>query len=117
MQHKWQAFTLVELLIVLAVIGVLATIMFPIIFGGRTSAINRSAQAHANHVYKAAIAYIISTSDDLVTSNDCTTGYFAGAFSAPNPGGGITNCTVNASATGSPIVTVTSSAGITYSLP
>jgi type IV pilus assembly protein PilA len=66
-QNHREGFTLVELLIVIAIIGVLASVLIPQLLGARTAANKRAVQIHSGNVYKAITAiYSETPSIDMV---------------------------------------------------
>ncbi|WP_105317386.1 type II secretion system protein [Thermus tenuipuniceus] len=114
---KTRGFTLAELLIVLAILGLLFTIAAPAISGAWRTAKDRAALAHAHNVFKAAWAYLAEEPGRGVQVGDCTAGYVAGAFSVPNPGNTVRSCAVRTRGDGTPEVEVISQSGRAYRLP
>jgi len=89
-------FSLVELLIVLAVVGVLAAVLVPNLARARVLADKRAANAFAHNVYKASFAYVASAPDlNVVTDTDCSDGYTAGDYQVKAAGPMVTACTVS----------------------
>lgn len=114
-------FTLVELLIVIAIIGILAAVLIPNLLGSRASALDRSAQAYARNVLTAGNAYLASsiqvTATDLETTN-CAVGYTAAVgYELEGPGVAVHACEVTAVDAGTFRVSVTSSTGSIFNLP
>jgi len=69
-------FTLLELLIVIAIVGILATVLVPNLLGARQQAVIRTAQAHGASVYTALNAYL---SADVMRTAASTLAAFGGS--------------------------------------
>ena len=109
--------TILELLTAIAILSVILTIGFPVLFQAREKAQEATAQTHATQVYKAAYAHVVSDVDNTVaTSNDCKSAYVAGNYAA-SPNKLIASCEVADSGNGVPQVTVISLSGTAYQRP
>jgi len=114
----WQkGFSLLELLIVVAILALLLLVGIQNLIHSRQVARDRAALAHAHSVFKASWAYLAEDSARTLVAGDCTQGYTAGTYSVPNPGTSVQSCTVRDRGDGTPEVEVVAQSGRTFRLP
>jgi type IV pilus assembly protein PilA len=89
-----KGFSLPEVLVVMALVGVLAVLLLTNFLSARQLAEERVALAHAHNVLKAAWAHLSENQRAAPVEGDCTDGFTAGSYSVPDPGPGVASCQV-----------------------
>jgi type IV pilus assembly protein PilA len=89
-----KGFSLPEVLVVMALVGVLAVLLLANFLSARQLAEERVALAYAQNVLKAAWAHLSENQRAAPVEGDCADGYTAGAYSVPDPGPGVASCQV-----------------------
>jgi len=112
----FRGFTFTELLIALAVLGLLMALLTPILLRARQAAEEHATLAHAQNVLKAAWAHVAQDAGASPVGGNCTDGFRAGSYSVPDPGPGVASCQLTWR-DGLPQVEVRSRSGRSFTLP
>jgi type IV pilus assembly protein PilA len=98
--RKTNGFSLIEILIVLAVIGLLASVFIPNLLRARQVSVDRGAAAYAQNVYKAGQAYLAENPGNAIVGGSCISGVNFGTYTAASPNSiPVTSCTYNSNIT------------------
>ena len=98
-------FTLLELLVVLAIIGILAATLTPNVIRARDVAIDRAADAYARDVYMLAHAHLARSVNNTLEEDSCLEGYTVGGLTVNAPGNMVASCELTLTEQGSPVIT------------
>jgi type IV pilus assembly protein PilA len=122
--NQSKGLTLLELLVIIAIIGVLTTLIGGSLLRARQIAQERGAQSYARSVFVAASAYIAENRDssagDVVRPCGDGVSYSPGgvaSYTVPDPGGIVTTCEVIDAGGTTFSVSVTSINGTPFAYP
>ena len=111
-------FTLLELLIVIAIIGIIASIAIVVWFSARSRAQDRAAEQYLINVYKVANAYLAEDVDNDFTPGNigCDVDFIAGPYSVES-NGLVNNCVFTVAVDRSISITADSLSGAPVAVP
>lgn len=117
MKRHELGFGIVELLIIITILGIIATVFLINLTSARNTALERAAQAYTVNVYRAAYAYISDNTEHALNDvYSCTDDYQFGNYRGTGSSA-VVSCEVTKAADGTPIVVVESGTGRFFNLP
>ena len=115
---RHSGFTLVEVLIVIAIIGILATAFVPKAIQAKRVALESAAMTYARNVYTAGTAYLAEQGGNTFGPKDCSAGFDVGSYHVTVPdSNAVSVCSADTDASGRASVDVTTTTGRTYHFP
>jgi type IV pilus assembly protein PilA len=113
-----KGFTIVEVLVAIAIVGIISVILVPNLLTARRVAVDRSVQAYGSTVFKAANAYISTETEVVVGNIDCLNGLELGSYSVkPLSAKILISCSLTMDGSGYPIVNVVSVYSVGFTFP